>query len=172
MKFITLCAIVSAGLPTTLRANLGDTQTEIHKHYGKPISIPVSMTNQDLTETFVYKQFVIEVTFIGGQCQRENYKKKNKGGFTEQEIQALLDSNANGHTWSLMNDTDKVKIWVQDSKEAFAGYYKTDPYLSLETVVMLQFTNTVKAMMEKAREHPQAPPPPPPQQNVPQSLKP
>ena len=177
MKFIALCALASASLATTLHAGLGDTQTEIYKHYGKPIGRLAPMTNQDLTEIFEYnKKTLVVVTFVGGQCQRENYKKKDKTGFSDDEIQKLLDASANGRQWMLMNDNDHVKIWVQDSKEAFAGYYKDkdQPFLSLETIVMLQFNNSVKEMMQKAQQQPQkqVPQPPPQQQTVPHSLRP
>jgi hypothetical protein len=170
MKFTALFALLFILFSSTLFAALGETETEILKHYGKPVTTPFSLTNQDMTEYFQYKDFFIGVTFIGGQCQREILTKKDKGAFTAKEIQMFLDASTNGAKWIQVNDNETVKIWVQDSKAAFAGYYKVHPYLSLETRVMMDYEAQLKAIQEKAnpgqpaqsRPPGEGPPPMPP----------
>jgi hypothetical protein len=151
MKFFlpTILVLLAASAP--LRANLGETETQIRKRYGKIQSAPVSETNRDITEYFLHKNYVVGVKLLDGSSQRESYTKKNKESFTDKELEALLEANANGGKWVLMNDGKDVKIWILESHTAFAGYYKKKPYVSIETRDLLAFEEQVKQLKEKQR---------------------
>jgi hypothetical protein len=146
----TILALLAAS--ATLRANLDDTETQIMKRYGKIQGTPVSETNRDITEYFVYKNYTVAVKLLDGTSQRESYTKKDNGGFSDKEMEALLAANANGGKWVLMDDNKDVKIWVLESKTAFAGYYKKNPYMSIQTRELLGFEEQVKLLKEKQRQ--------------------
>jgi len=149
MKKLITATLLLIGLAHSVKANLGDTETDIYKRYGKIQSPPVSMTNKDVTFYFKYKDYVVTVTLIEGQSHRETFTKQDNKPFTETEIQALLNANANGRKWEMMTDNKDVKIWVLEAHGAFAGYYKAHPYLSIETHGMMEFNEGVKALREK-----------------------
>jgi hypothetical protein len=142
-----ILALLAAAAP--LRANLDDSETQILQRYGRIQGTPVSETNRDITETFVYKNYVVGVKLLDGTSQRESYTKKDNGPFTDKELEALLAANSTGGKWVLMDDNKNVKIWVLESKAAFAGYYKKNPYLSIQTRDLLGFEEAVKAAKEK-----------------------
>lgn len=142
-----------------LHATLGETETQIAKRYGKPLAPPMGHTNRDMIEFFHYKDYEVSVTFIDGQSQRETFLRNDKKAIPEVEVQAILDANKDGTKWVMMNDTDSVRIWVLESKQAFAGYYKQEqPYFSVETRLMLQFEQELKAMQQNPPQ-PAAPAP-------------
>jgi hypothetical protein len=149
MKFFLPAILALLAVSGLLRANLDDTETQIMKRYGRIQGTPVSETNRDITETFVYKNYVVGVKLLDGTSQRESYTKKDNRLFTDKELETLLAANANGGKWVLMNDNKDVKIWVLESKAAFAGYYKKNPYLSIQTRDLLGFEEAVKAAREK-----------------------
>lgn len=152
MKKIILGALLFLDIAASAHANLGDTESDIYAKYGKVVAAPTSVTNKDITLYFHYKDYTVSATLINGQCHRETFTKKDNHPFTDKEIQGFLDANALGSKWVMMNDNDSVKIWVLDSKAAFAGYYKEHPYLSLETHGMIEFNDAVKLMKETRRQ--------------------
>lgn len=149
MKMLFLIAVALAQGIVPVCANLGSTETEIIKQYGKMRAAPLSLTNRDVTEYFQQKNCIVAVTLVDGQCQRETFTKMDKKAFTEKEITEILEANSNGSRWMVMNDNDTVKIWVLENKAAFAGYYKVHPYFSLETHKMMEFTEAVKALKDQ-----------------------
>jgi hypothetical protein len=135
--------------PGLLRANIGETETAIKQRYGDILGTPFAETNRDISETFKYKDYIVVVKFLDGTSQRESFTRKDKQGLSEKELDSLLAANANGGKWVQMNDNKDVKIWVLESREGFAGYYKSKPYLSIQTREMLGFDEAVKAAREK-----------------------
>jgi len=144
-----------------LYAALGETQSEIVKRYGGPDGgtkyPPLSMTNKDLTVYFDYKDYVVGVTFLQGVVARETYTRKDKKALSDVEIQVFLDANAGGAKWTQVDDTKNAKIWILDNRQGMAGYYKSEPYLSIQTPAMLAFDEVVKRAQEKQGPAPGAP---------------
>ena len=159
---IIFTALALALLPVThhLQAALGESQSQIAKRYGGTKFPPMAMTNRDLTVYFDYKDYTVGVTFLDGVCNRETFTRKDKKALNAGEIQYLLDANALGSKWVLMDDNKNATIWILDSKEAMAGYYKSAPYLSIQTPNMLAFDDAIKKLQEKGGPKQTLPPPP------------
>lgn len=152
MKFLLPSLFLILSAPGFLRANLGETETAIHKRYGAQTGPGYSDTNRDITESFKYKDYVVGVKLLDGTSQRETFTKKDKSPFTDKELEALLEANAGGVKWVMVDDNKDVKIWVQESRTVFAGYYKKTPYLCIQTRDMLAFDETVRRLKEKERQ--------------------
>lgn len=154
-----LALFLAAG---NLHAAIGETQSQIVKRYGGTDGgtkyPPMAITNKDLTVYFDYKDYVVGVTFLEGIVARETYTRKDKKALTDVEIQDLLASNASGGKWVQVEDNKNAKIWILDSKQGMAGYYKSDPYLSVQTPQMLAFDEAIKQIQVK-QAPPQAAPP-------------
>jgi len=158
MKKLFLSLAVCLGIAGSLRANLGETDAQILSRYGKMLGAPTSMTNRDVTKYFLYKDaYIVTVTLIDGQSQREAYSKKDSHEvpppMTDAELSSLMEPNSMGSKWTAMSDNKTNKVWMLDSKEALASYDKTEHILTLETRMMVQFNNALKALGDKQQNH-------------------
>jgi len=146
LSFVLLAMAIS-----NLHANLNETAVEILSRYGKKIGPDTSLSNRDVSEYFLYKNYIVTVTLIDGQSQREAFSRKETPPrpLTDSEIAALMDANALASKWTLTNENKTNKIWMLDSKVGIASYDKTQYILTLETRMMIEFDNALKALSQK-----------------------
>jgi hypothetical protein len=151
MTFLALAFILCAH---HLQASLGETETELVVHYGKIQGPPVALTKKDVTDQFVYNGYNIKATLLDGLCSREVITRVDKKSFSPDEMQAWLKSNALGSAWQQKDDDENVMVWVLDSKEAFAGYYKKLSMFVVKTVDMLAFEEALLRMQQQQKQAP------------------
>jgi hypothetical protein len=124
-----------------LQASLGETYTQLIKRYGKETGsfIPTPDTGKYRRYEFENGDYHITITLLDGVSGREEFTRKDKKPLNPVEMQLLLEANALEGKWVKKDDNDSVIIWVQDSKQAFAGYYKSLNSLVVKTSDMLAF---------------------------------
>jgi len=154
MKKWFLSFVLISMAASSLRANLNETAVEILSRYGKKIGPDTSLSNRDVSEYFLYKNYIVTVTLIDGQSQREAFSRKETPPrpLADSEIAALLDANSLDSKWTPMNENKTNKIWMLDSKVGIASYDKVQYILTLETRMMIEFDNALKALSQKPRQ--------------------
>ncbi len=150
---MTLLALAFILCANHLHAALGDTETELVKHYGNVLGSFESQVPKFTTQEFEYGGYHISATIIDDQCHREVYTKLNKEAFSEGEMQLLLAASTLGSKWQQKDDNNTITIWVLDSKEGFAAYYKSQKTFILKTATMLAIEEAViKAQQQQQAE--------------------
>jgi len=133
--FVLLVLIAGA------RGSLLETEVQLEKRYGKPVSLlelsyekvftPKEKAKYSLKELFpiddktqryyLYKNFKITVSFIEGKSRSEVVEKLLGSGnnpkakvFSNEEVKLWLDTNSMGETWLLDKgqDTGTHKFWL------------------------------------------------------------
>ena len=114
---IILFATVTA---TTAVARIGETADQIETRYGKPN--PSSDTDElgHQRNQYLFGGYMIVVTFVSGQSEREKYSKEDESLLLNEEINALLATNATeGTTWK-----NKVQDkWTRSDDKLVAIYF-------------------------------------------------
>ena len=121
MRLVTLLFLLLLTLPA--RARLGETEDQSIARYGQPISVKdVDGENDYRTLEFRKNGYFIMAYFLNGKCALLGLNKDDKSEFSDNEIQALLDDNSEGHAWA-KNDTNSTnREWDRDDG-ALAQYY-------------------------------------------------
>jgi hypothetical protein len=154
MKMI-LMALVFILCANHLQAALGETETELVKRYGKIQGSFVSQAPPFTREEFEHGGYHISVTLLEGQSHREIFTRLDQEAFTPGEMQLLLDASALGSKWDQKHEDDTAIVWVLDSKEGFAGYYKKLKTFIVKTGSMLAVEETIiKAQQQQQSEDP------------------
>jgi hypothetical protein len=161
MILFALAAILCAH---QLQATLGETQTQLVKRYGKETGsfIPTPDTGKFRRYEFENGEYHITVTLLDGVSGQEVFTRKDKKSLDPAEMELLLEANALGSKWAKKDDNDTVIIWVLDSKEAFAGYYKKLNALVVKTADMLAFEEALMRQQQQQQQHAAAATPTPP----------
>jgi len=160
MKMTPLALVALAFLLCAhqLQAALGDTQTDLVKRYGKIQSNPSSLTPKDVTIQFKSGGYTITVTLLSGQSGREIYTRDDGKGFSDAELQVLLEASKLGSKWQLVRNSDVIGVWVLDSRDGFAAYDKLRATFTVKTSDMLAFEEALVKVQEQqqaaAKAHP------------------
>ncbi|MGB8356116.1 MAG: hypothetical protein WCD79_19625 [Chthoniobacteraceae bacterium] len=151
MKKLFLGFVLLVVAMSGLHANLNETEVQILERYGKKIGPDTSLSNRDVSEYFVNKNYVVTVTLIDRQSHREAFSRKETPAkpMTDSEITALLDANTLGSKWEMSSENKTYKIWMLDSKLAIASYDKTQYILTIQTRMMIEFDNALKNLSQK-----------------------
>jgi hypothetical protein len=138
-------------------ASLGETETDLVKRYGPKLGSFASDTGRFSTLEFEYLDYHVTVTVLDGASAREVFTRKDKKPLNVVEQQTLLDANALGSKWEKKDDDQHVTIWVLESRQGFAGYYKDGPdqnanMLVVKTPEMLAFEEALKKMLQQQKQ--------------------
>jgi hypothetical protein len=90
---VTCCISALLLLGATALAQIGETEGQIEKRYGRAAS------GSGPTEGYFYKGFFIIVTFDNGVSGIETFEKRNGGPMSAAEIRRLLEANGGGTKW-------------------------------------------------------------------------
>lgn len=159
MKRTILSLVLILCAHQVLQASLGETYAQLVKRYGKETGsfTPTPDTGKYRRYEFDNGDYHITVTILDGVSGMEVFTRKDNKPFNPVEMQLLLEANALGGKWVKKDDNDSVIIWVQDSKQAFAGYYKTLKSLVIKTSDMLAFEQALlEAQQQQAARQKQA----------------
>src|SRR5262249_35638721 len=117
---------------SAVRADLGQTRSEIENHWGKPIPCPVG-NSEPGTEKLCYHRpshpcDIIEVTYLEGISQRERYgrytsarldREDDSAVLSEKDFNAILTANAAGRRWNAVSIAG-VPYWFLDGHDMSA----------------------------------------------------
>ena len=107
--------------PTTLVARLGESNPELQRRFGRPLSTAtgkVSLQGKlyDVGEALTFRQddWTIQATLVDGKSVREFYTKR--GEWTESQVATVLTSNAQGLKWSEVTKGDRrlLRRWRRE----------------------------------------------------------
>ena len=103
---IALCLVPCA------YSRLGETEVELAKRFGQPVTkardrLIAEGKITELWPQFTYRQddWRIRCDIVDGRCARVHYSKP--GNWTEEQLQTVLNTNAQGATWT---DISKASI--------------------------------------------------------------
>jgi hypothetical protein len=121
MKLLLLWAAVAI-LGTPMFARIGETESQLVKRFGQPLSAePHTVSDHGLvfvvgtTFTFVLGDWMINCDVIDGTCARIAYSKI--GGWAEENFQTILNANAQGGSWKELlspNVKQVTRKWRRD----------------------------------------------------------
>ncbi len=98
-RFLLLCLLELSA--TSLRAQLGVTLAVAEKNFG-PATAAMANKPATMARTFRPAGMIVEADFAGDHVGRITYRRPAK--FSEEEIQQLLDANADLRTWQADSD--------------------------------------------------------------------
>jgi hypothetical protein len=94
--------LVSSGL-----ARLGENQVQFAQRYGNPLEArgqtnAVRTAEPNTVKTYDYQGWRLRATFVGGTADATDYQKR-AGSLNDQDIQAILQAEAGGGRWYVVN---------------------------------------------------------------------
>lgn len=108
-------------------ARIGETEAQIEARYGKPVETSDDPANKDkesgsdkLYKTALYKFSGMEIFIFINRSTKlselEAFNKISAEPFSENEIALIMQANAAGKTWKLVEDFDfsKKQWWLSD----------------------------------------------------------
>lgn len=167
---LTILALALILCASRAQASLGESESQLEKHYGKELGSFISETGKFSTAEFEYGGYHVSVTLLDGQSSREIFSRKDRKPLEATELQTLLDANSLGSTWDKKHENESLVIWVLKSSQAFAAYYtdrdkatnKDYNSLVIKTRDMLAFEEALMRMQqEEQKKHPATPVPVP-----------
>lgn len=135
--------------PLEAHARLGETETALEKRFGEPISsLPkdkkLSKPNQERISVRIYNigpnknGALLEVTFLDGVSRQEFYyleteKSKVTPPWNENQVQYILEVNAEGSSWSDLTpgEAKEGKKWKRKDTLATASFHQVKPRVNL-----------------------------------------
>ncbi len=105
-------------------ARIGETEPQIEKRYGKPIS---KLTDDGPIRSRAYSSggFLIVVEFENGVSQMEIFAKPDRSELSETEVTTLLEANKDGFNWLGLPDEafGGHRSWCSTDKRSRVAYY-------------------------------------------------
>jgi hypothetical protein len=166
MKMTLLALAAMLFCASQIHASLGDTETDLAKRYGPNVGKFISDTGKFTTEEYEFQNYHISVVLLDGVCARETFNRKDGKALDAIELKILLDGNALGSKWIQKDDTKDMTIWVLESKEAFAGYYKSLFSFTVKTNEMLAMEEALVKYQQQQAGNPSAKPKGTPNRNL------
>ena len=149
---MTILALALFLCARQLQASLGDTETDLIKRYGPKLGTFVSDSGKFSTEEFEFQGYHVSVTLLDRVSGKETFTRLDKKPLDLVELQILLDGNSLGSKWEKKDDNETVTIWVLESKEAFAGYYKSLHSFTVKTSEMLAMEEALLKLQQQQQE--------------------
>jgi hypothetical protein len=113
---LTLLFIIS--VTATAWARLGENADQLVARYGPPLKETDQKGEGDkiASADVVFQKggIEIEVTLVGGLSVAEKFKKINGQALDLEEIQTLLNANAQGFGWETPQMVEGEKVWTRD----------------------------------------------------------
>lgn len=97
----------------TSSARLGETESQCETRYGKPVSMGKADESGLKHSTYQSGGFEITVDFLKGVAEKMYFRKRPVDP-TEEEMNILLEANAQGHKWQQTERGDAVTRWRRD----------------------------------------------------------
>lgn len=112
-----------AALASTAFGILGDTEEELVKHYGRQTKTGTSSLPGVTIRGFNFGSYTVIVGELNGRAAYETYSKRDGSKISANDVTALMNANANGHTWAIdQGPTGGSGKWVLDDGTAFAEF--------------------------------------------------
>lgn len=93
LTYLVFCAIATSGIRTS-QGNVGDTEAELSKRYGKPAVISqLYPAAGAITHLYHFRGFDILVNLSDGSSWSEFYRKKDRSEITANEIKTIVVAN-------------------------------------------------------------------------------
>jgi hypothetical protein len=147
---LTLVFLTAILTFTQAQARIGETEAQIEARYGKPAEIS---DKDKLFKTALYHFGGMEVfVFISrstGLSELEEFNKASGEKFSDNEIALIMQANAAGKTWKLVEDADftKKQWWLSDESVA-AVSRPSEKTVTLYSKAMAVCLNNHKAESE------------------------
>lgn len=127
--FAVLSIFFVVSLPA--RARLGETENQCIVRYGTPTQIldPDKAPFPYRTLCFTKGDCNVCAVFLNGYCGFIFIQKNDKSDLSDNEIQALLQANADGQTWQKSTQSSTDQVWFRND-QAEARYDAVDRYLT------------------------------------------
>jgi len=109
---------------STALARLGDTEKQISTLYGKPTKTPAQDEAGVITKIYHVKNYFILVELEQGKSVAEAYAHHDGTPLYNKEIDAFLDVNSDGKTWT--EKPGPTKRWDRSDGGAKAIYMNLD----------------------------------------------
>jgi hypothetical protein len=114
-----------ASFASTTFGILGDSEDELAKHYGKQTKTGTSPLPGVTIRGYSYGAYTVIVGVLNGRAAYEMYAKRDGSKISPNDVAALMNANAPGHTWAVdTSPTGGDGKWVLDDKSAFAEFDK------------------------------------------------
>lgn len=113
---------------------LGETEEDLAKRYGKQTKTGSSSLPGVSIRGYTYGSYTVIVGMLNGRAAYEMYAKKDGTKISPNDVAALMNANAGGHTWAVDTGvTGGAGKWVLDDGTAFAEFDKSS---SMQLTVM------------------------------------
>ena len=89
------------GLASTAFGILGDSEEDLAKHYGKQTKTGTSHLPGVTIRGYNFGNYVVIVGVLNGRAAYETYSKRDGSKISANDVSALMNANASGHTWAV-----------------------------------------------------------------------
>ncbi|HWB59633.1 MAG TPA: hypothetical protein VG733_09075 [Chthoniobacteraceae bacterium] len=153
---MTLMALAFLFCAARLHASIGETESELTKRYGPETGSFKPDAGKFIRKEYEFGVYHVSVTLLEGVSNSEVFTRKDKKPIDPIDMQGFLDANDLGAKWEKKDDNKDVTIWVLDSRQGFAGYYKSINSLVIKTQDMLAFEEALMKAETSQQPHPPA----------------
>lgn len=132
---LSVCCLVS-----TASARIGETPAECAARYGEPVSFDADTQ----TQYFEKAGLLIAATFHEGKCEAIDFQKAEEDALgkpvplSDNEIERLLEANADGSVWDDPFPTPEGPKWSTKDGRLAAYYARLDRNLLVATLAYLK----------------------------------
>lgn len=128
----TLFTLTAAlALVASAFARIGETETQIAKRFGAPIT---SLKESGcVSRAYVFQGFHVLVSFENGISSGESYSHSNGMPLLEPEIRTLLQANSGSGTWRTVSAEGFTTIYKSSDRQRVASYEALERKLLITT---------------------------------------
>lgn len=142
MKWLLLCGLL--GLVPNVEAQLNEDIQEVIAHSGQPINRNVDAV------CFLKDGIVVLATIHERRIWSLIFATADHSAFTEDQIETLLASSAEGSTWTQRASLSHHREWTRADDRAFAAYSVSGRILFIDTLDSILAKNSARTEKEKS----------------------
>ena len=142
---------------TTAQARIGETEAEITARCGDPVLVLPSTAEPGRTKCYLSGGFSIAVTYIHDRSVREIVAKADKSKITDIELHRLLEANAGGSPWNMLQFADQKDAppdlleWTNERYARVAFYDSRTQAFFVTTKRFIDVTNANRRSTDRAK---------------------
>lgn len=108
------------------QARLGETKEQLEARLGKPLS----ESNERGYKILLFKKENFSILCLLSDNKTVSIIYQKNLGFTESEVQAILEKNSTGGGWVEFSNNDEATLWKEESSQRSALYDKKENKIS------------------------------------------